>query len=232
MKIKKYLIFLGLFMVLMYCVGAIGAATDDAMDIVSSDDLSSDYNGEQVIGVDENTPASIAQGPDESADPQISVDDPASPIEVGPCSFTEFNNKLWYGSVFSLTGNITRSENDWQEIGIGEGMNITIYGNGYAIDANKLGRCFVVYPGGELTLINVKLVNGYLPPTLDRDFDGGAILNMGTLTIVDCEFRDNYARDGGAISCDKVATTAEPHFFTTIRYGKTAEQLQTVEGLP
>lgn len=69
--------------------------------------------------------------------------------------------------------------------------SISIDGNGHHIDAGGKTRIFINL-AGNVTLRNIVLLNG------SSDY-GGAILNKGTLTIMDCEIRDNQADTGGAI---------------------------------
>ena len=184
-------------MLLMCCASAVSAIADDTMnstdsDVYSSDDLN--YGDEQSINME-----------DDDSTPVVQENGASNSIEVGPGNFADLSRAMNSYSEIILTGNITRDDNTL-DLTI-TNKNITIYGNGYTIDANGLGRMFIIYPRGELTLINVRLVNAYLPPSLENWFDGGAVLNMGTLKIVDCEFTNNYARDGGAIACDIGATT-------------------------
>jgi predicted outer membrane repeat protein len=133
------------------------------------------------------------------------AEDTVISTDVGTGSFSDLRSAIYSSNDIRLTGDITN--NNEQQIVISPYKNITINGNGHTINGNNVGRIFIIYPTAELTLKNVKLINGNLPPTLSQDFDGGAILNMGTLTIENCEFNNNYARDGGAIACDKDAVT-------------------------
>lgn len=195
MKLKNFFIILAAFMLLMCCLSAVSAVTDDVMNATDSDVYSSDglnYGDEQSIDVED----------DDSA-PVVQENDGSNSIEIGPGNFADLSLAMKSYSEIILTGNITCDN----PMPLDVIHNTIIYGNGYTIDANNLGRMFIVYPERNLTLINVRLINAYLPPSLENWFDGGAVLNMGTLKIVDCEFTNNYARDGGAIACDIGATT-------------------------
>lgn len=64
--------------------------------------------------------------------------------------------------------------------------DITIDGNGYAIDACRKSRIFEC-TGKNITLKNITLKNGLVP------YDGGAILNKGDLTIKESTFCRNRA---------------------------------------
>jgi predicted outer membrane repeat protein len=195
MKLKNFFIILAAFMLLMCCLSAVSAVTDDVMNATDSDVYSSDglnYGDEQSINVEDDDSAPVVQENDDS-----------NSIEIGPGNFADLSLAMKSYSEIILTGNITCDN----PMPLDVIHNTIIYGNGYTIDANNLGRMFIVYPERNLTLINVRLINAYLPPSLENWFDGGAVLNMGTLRIVDCEFTNNYARDGGAIACDIGATT-------------------------
>ena len=128
---------------------------------------------------------------------EIAVDDSLISTDVSG-SFDDLRNAIYSSNQIDLTGDVVN--NGAKEIVINANRNITINGNGHTINANNNGRIFVVLPGGQLNLNNVKLINGRLPETLMTDFDGGAILNMGVLNIYNCQFNNNYARDGGAIA--------------------------------
>ena len=134
------------------------------------------------------------------------ADDAVLSTDVGGGTFTNLRQAMYSSNNISLTGHITRVAGE-SEIMIYSGQNIEINGNGNIISADFLGRSFTILPGGQLTLKNVQLINGKLPESLSSDFDGGAILNMGTLTAINCQFISNYARDGGAIATDLGAFT-------------------------
>ena len=142
----------------------------------------------------------------ETSKMETPTDDAVLSVEVGDGDFNILKYNLFTYKNVTLTGDIIRAEYD-TEINVDPGQSYEINGNGHIINANGLGRIFTVYIGGELILRNVQLINGYLPETLSGNFDGGAILNMGTLTAIDCKFLNNYARDGGAIATDRAALT-------------------------
>ncbi|MDR1820086.1 MAG: hypothetical protein LBR15_07585 [Methanobrevibacter sp.] len=73
---------------------------------------------------------------------------------------------------------------------------ITIQSNGDAIiDAKSDGRIFNVANNSNLTLNNIKLVNGYLNGSTNN---GAGIENNGTCTIISSTLSSNYAEYGGA----------------------------------
>ena len=82
---------------------------------------------------------------------------------------------------------------------------LTIQGNlsGNArvtLDAAQAGRHFDIRSQGNVTLINLNLING-------SESSGGAVRNLGSLTLLNSWFRDNNAMaNGGAIFVDANAT--------------------------
>ena len=138
-----------------------------------------------------------------STDNSIEIDEDGSIISTDVSeTFDNLRKAINMSNQISLTSDIINTDD--YEIFIDD--NITINGNGYVIDGNKMGRLFTIYNGGQLTLINAKLTNGDLSFDLQSNYDGGAIYNEGTLIIKDCEFYGNYAHNGGAIASDNEAT--------------------------
>nr|WP_302578694.1 hypothetical protein [Methanobrevibacter arboriphilus] len=82
--------------------------------------------------------------------------------------------------------------------------NLTIQGKdpeNTIIDAQKLGKIFLIREGNTLTLINVTLINGNANSGGDMTNNhGGIIFNYGTLEINNCIFKNNSATGGGAIA--------------------------------
>ena len=82
--------------------------------------------------------------------------------------------------------------------------NLTIIGNGKdgtgntTIDAEHDDYIFYIDSGFNVTILNLTLQNGEAHDTLDgHDGDpGGAIYNNGTLTVQNCNFLNNRAKDG------------------------------------
>ena len=71
--------------------------------------------------------------------------------------------------------------------------NVTIDGNGYAIDAQKKFRIFYI-TGRNVTIKNIRLLNGY------SKYYGGAINSQnGNLSIVNSSINGNIAEKGGGI---------------------------------
>ncbi len=92
---------------------------------------------------------------------------------------------------------------------------VTIYGSTQGqttIDAQRLDRHFTVAFGADVTLKNLRLVNGM------TQMQGGSIMNLSTLNIVDCQFSDNTAEAffndaaGGAINNQQRLTIKRTEF--------------------
>jgi len=80
---------------------------------------------------------------------------------------------------------------------IGKNLDFNVFNNGQAtINAQGKGQVFFIMGGIVVKLQNLIIENG-------KATDGGAISNVGALTVKDCTFKDNTATsDGGAISND------------------------------
>lgn len=65
---------------------------------------------------------------------------------------------------------------------------------GTVVDAQYLGRIFVVSTGITVELSNLKLINGQMDNSV-----GGAVYNKGSLTITNCNLTNNKAYFGGAL---------------------------------
>jgi predicted outer membrane repeat protein len=89
--------------------------------------------------------------------------------------------------------------------------NLTIKGKNpktTIIDAQNLGRIFIIEYNGTLTLINITLINA------NSTGVGGAIYNGNTLLITNCEFINNTARSGGAIFSGTFLSITDSNFTT------------------
>ena len=123
-------------------------------------------------------------------------------------SFSDLRNAISSSNQITLTGNVICSSDD-EDVYINGGRNVTINGNGYTIDANSLRRAFIINPEGSLYLSNLKIINGNcFKSTYTASHEGGAILNLGSLTINNCVFEYNYGGTGGAIGASMGAYTS------------------------
>jgi hypothetical protein len=84
----------------------------------------------------------------------------------------------------------TTFTNGQMVIGGTKTVNLTIIGNGDAIDGEHQSRLFGVNPGSSLTLDQITLQNGYVYANY-----GGAIFNSGMLTISNCTLSGNTSVD-------------------------------------
>ena len=82
-------------------------------------------------------------------------------------------------------------------------MNVTIHGNGAVLDAAQQGQFFNVNSGATLALDHLTLRNGFV-----RGNEGGAIYNLGDLTVKNANFISNKAdiSSGGVIYISSVGT--------------------------
>ena len=110
------------------------------------------------------------------------------------------NGTLILNSSYKMTSNDSKSF----EGGINISKNICIDGNGFTIDANKLGRIFNVFEGVELNLTNVVLVNSLVicHSTPVMVFNGRAAIdnNWGSVNVNNCTFMNNYGNLRSVIS--------------------------------
>lgn len=83
--------------------------------------------------------------------------------------------------------------------GIQINRNVTIYGNGHTIDANKQARIFLVSHGG-IVFRDLNLINGNVDNN-DYPINGGAILDYpnSNFTCINCTFYNNHAVNAGAV---------------------------------
>ncbi len=72
----------------------------------------------------------------------------------------------------------------------------TADGRGFSISADGLGRIIQTNPGGTLILENMTLMKG----VVGTSQDGGAIINSGSLTLINSAITQSSARSGGAIA--------------------------------
>jgi predicted outer membrane repeat protein len=117
------------------------------------------------------------------------------------------------------TGNIVLLEGVHKASDLNTDKTLNIIGEANAIiDATKSNRILYIYEGGDVTLSNIEMINGYSSEsgallgnagkltlrniTLSDSIsnkNGGAVYNVGTLIITDSIFRNNTANLGGAI---------------------------------
>jgi len=136
------------------------------------------------------------------------IDQPYQTISQGVGSVDE------NGTVYIANGNYAGTDNN--EIVINKNMTITGQSQtGTIINGSNTSCIFRISENVTVTLKNLTFVNGratgILPVT------GGAISNNGTLTVVNCNFTDNYAYNyGGAIHNSQSGTlTVNNSIFTS-----------------
>ena len=114
---------------------------------------------------------------------------------AGESSFTDLDGEIKNaGMVLELTKDYTFNNATDDEMGINVSRdNFVINGGGHTLDGNFQSRIFVI-SGNNVTISNVNFINGYRP-----EKSGGAIYVMGSLTLNNVTFYNNYARSGGAV---------------------------------
>lgn len=73
--------------------------------------------------------------------------------------------------------------------------------------------------GGQVILDHVNFNNNKMDYMVDRDW-GAAILNTGTVTCVNCCFKNNYAKNGGAIFNQGLLTIQDCLFSGNVAYNE------------
>ena len=122
----------------------------------------------------------------------ISLPENTTLLGDGEGSFSDLSGHL--NGDYTLDKDYKYSSSDTAYIsGITIDQSITIDGKGHSIDGDNQARIFNIAEGASVTLKNIKLING---KTTDN---GGAIYSQGTISIENCTFINNNAKDGGAI---------------------------------
>lgn len=101
------------------------------------------------------------------------------------------------GNIYIAAGNYVGDKNKNLIID----LDLNIYGEGEwntTINAENDGLIFWIKPDHTVNIFHLELINGEASGTVDgNDGDnGGAIYNMGTLTLDSCVLIDNHARNG------------------------------------
>ena len=121
--------------------------------------------------------------------------------EIGDFNLLQtYINKAGENGIVNLTRNYTFTNGLDDNItgGISIPFNLTVYGNGYTIDAKNSARIFLI-SDGEVTIENIRFINGNGDDNLKR---GGAIYvtSPSPCEISNCSFVNNSANvAGGAI---------------------------------
>lgn len=187
MQIKSYFAIFSLFVVLLCCVSAISAVSDDTMnntvsEVESGEDSPSINIDEQSGDVDQKVSASSTQ----------------EKINVEPTTktFTQLKEDIHQPMThFFLYDNYTytSSDSDLKE-GITIDRFMVIHGHGNTIDGSKQARFFTVKAEG-VEIHNIIFKNSYTEGSMfdfsDNKQYGAAI--SGPVTLINCTFVDNVA---------------------------------------
>ena len=115
-------------------------------------------------------------------------------------------------AIEEATGTLTldcdyKNTDGYSEMGITISKDIVINGNGHTIDANKLGRIFLI-KNCTVTLANLTFINGK-----KNNANGGAIFidtdyaDVANFTVINCTFINNSAHGNGVISCGRAVNS-------------------------
>ena len=176
--------------------------------IISISSVSAMENSNQSLIIDDNGGLSSSDVIVSDADDNLMISNENEIISTDvKGSFSDLRNAVASSNQITLTGDVTCLSGD-EDVYINSGRDVSINGNGHTINANNLRRAFVINPGGSLHLSNLKIINAdSYKSTYTASGEGGAILNLGSLTVVDCIFENNYGRNGGAIGASMGAST-------------------------
>lgn len=120
------------------------------------------------------------------------IDQPYQSISKGVESIDE------NGTIYIANGVYTGGNNT--NITISKSMTITGQSqSGTIINGSDSNWIFNVTSGTNVVIQNLTLTNGKAPDNDSTLNYGGAIYNMGNLTVLNCTFNNNTARVGGAI---------------------------------
>ena len=124
-------------------------------------------------------------------------------------------------SVTNNGGNISIAAGTYKENNLIISKNLTISGaskTNTIIDAMGNNLIFFIKPGTIVTIKNLNLTNGKAT-NADYNRNGGGIYNQGTLTIENCIFYNNHAKDasdaGGAAKMMPIQQVMEEPYTNT-----------------
>lgn len=144
-----------------------------------------------------STDADVNNGNEYLANHVTDVDITGESANVG--TFTDLNDEISNAKdgVVTLTKDYKydSSKDGSFRMGI-QTDDVIINGNNHTIDGSNLARIFTQY-SGSVTLKDIKFINGFVA---NKNNGGAYLLNTGNLTVINCQFENNYAgRHGGAI---------------------------------
>ena len=184
MKIKSYFAIFSLFVVLLCCVSAISAVSDDTMNNTVSE-----------VEFGEDSPSISIDEQSGDVDQKVSASSTQEKINVEPTTktFTQLHEDIHQPMThFFLYDNYTysSSDSDFKE-GITIDRFIVIHGHGLTIDASKKARIFTVNAEG-VEIHDVTFKNAYT----DSIYGCGAAIS-GPVTVINCTFLNNEGHMDG-----------------------------------
>ena len=153
---------------------------------------------------------------DETVSDTLELGDENSNLEAGRGTFTALNQSIAKSSTVTLYNDYEYDSTEDSELfgGISIDKDMTIKGNNHVIYSNS-ARTFVISENSKVTINDLKIVG----LNQNKFYSGGAIFNMGSLTLNNCTIENStVARTGGAIYNSNLLSIINCHFnYNTIK---------------
>ena len=217
MKFKKTLLAFCLIMCIFFCVSSVVAgdvnetvtANEDEQQTIQETNEEIDINnGERLLSTNDNVVEQISQNDNDILSYSVQVS-----------SYSDLVNKIEQAKTTNYANYTINLENkkytatkdviEWGPSGDTSGTKtLIIEGNGATLDGDNKYSFMYVNRDYTLILNNIKIINFAKFETsgfVDKIY-GGAIFvdTLGSLAVSNCEFENNYAKEGGAIYCDGI----------------------------
>ncbi|CAM2011652.1 hypothetical protein [Acanthopleuribacter pedis] len=124
---------------------------------------------------------------------QLAASNPGDTIELRLAPTANHQPQISFSAPLVVSQKVTITFNNTAPPGFGHPVDNVVFDGGGQV------RLFEIKAGGELVLKSAKLINGNAGGS-GLAGQGGAILNQGTLTLIDCHFTKNDATYGGAVA--------------------------------
>ena len=153
---------------------------------------------------------------DETVSDTLELSDENSNLGTGRGTFTALNQSIAKSSTVTLYNDYEYDSTEDSELfgGISIDKDMTINGNNHVIYSNS-ARTFVISENSKVTINDLKIVG----LNQNKFYSGGAIFNMGSLTLNNCTIENStVARTGGAIYNSNLLSIINCHFnYNTIK---------------
>ena len=193
-KLKKSLITLMIFLVLIVSISAISASDSDSID----EALSADVDLEQTLEISTDDGILSDEG-----DNEIIASDSSDENVIGDGestgTFTELNTLITDNDEITLNNSYVYVSSDSAlQSGIPITKNVTINGNGFTIDSTDAAQLFTVNANCKLVLKDVTLLTDYV--IASSATSKGNILNKGEILFDNVTFTSKRIGGGNAIA--------------------------------